>query len=79
MSTISEEDFDELKYLMNQEQAEAAMRDCIKHWHRQHLPLSMELKGIYDSLITVGFDVNQATMLTIAQLQLSVRHEDNSK
>ena len=73
------DDFDEIRHEMIQEQAEAAMRDCIRHWHRQHLPLSMELKGIYDSLITVGFDVNQATMLTIAQLQLSTRHEDNSK
>jgi hypothetical protein len=64
--------------MMQQEMAEAAMRDCIKYWHRQHLPTSMELKGIYDSLITVGFDVNQATMLTIAQLQLSKNHEDSS-
>lgn len=76
---ISEEDFNELRYLMEQEQAEKAMRDVIKYWHKQHLPLSMELKGIYDSLITVGFDVNQATLLTIAQLQQSKRDESTSK
>lgn len=73
---INEDDLNELKHMMQQEQAEAAMHDVINHWHKQHLPTSMELKGIYDSLITVGFDYTQATMLTIAHLN---GHENNSK
>ena len=74
---ISEDDFNELKYLMQQEQAEAAMHNIIKYWQKQHMPTSMELKGIYDSLITVGFDSTQATMLTIAHLNNN--HENSGK
>ena len=73
---ISEEDIKQLKYLMEQEQSEAAVLDVIKYWKRQHLPTSMELKGIYDSLIAVGFDYTQATMLTIAHLN---NHENSGK
>ena len=69
------DEFEEIKHEFAQEQAEAAMRDCIQHYHKQYLPYSMQLKGLYDSLITVGFDVNQATMLTMAQLQ-SQNHEN---
>lgn len=64
-----DDNFKEIAHEMVQEQAEAAMRDCIKHWHKEHLPTSMELKGIYDSLLTVGFDENQAIMLTISQIK----------
>jgi hypothetical protein len=71
MVNIDEDDFDRLKQEFIQEHAEAAMRDCIKHWHRVHLQTSMELKGIYDSLLTVGFDPNQALVLTLGQLQNS--------
>lgn len=67
----NQKEYENIKRAMVQEQAEAAMRDCIKHWHRTHLPTSMELKGIYDSLLTVGFDPTQAIMLTMAQIKSS--------
>lgn len=68
-AALDDDEFKEIAHQMIQDQAEGAMRDCIKYWHAKHLPTSMELKGIYDSLITVGFDANQATLLTLAQLK----------
>lgn len=71
LEALDDDDLQKIKQEIEQEQAEGAIQDLLKHWHNVHLPTSIELKGMYDSLMTVGFDSNQAFILTLTQLQKS--------
>jgi hypothetical protein len=71
LEALDDDDLQKIKQEIEQEQAEGAIQDLLKHCHNVHLPTSIELKGMYDSLMTVGFDSNQAFILTLTQLQMS--------
>lgn len=68
MTTISDDDFEQLKREAINDQAMGAMLDVVKEFQRAHLKTSLEIRGIYESLLTAGFDPTQAIMLTIAQI-----------
>ena len=68
MTTISDDDFEQLKREAMNDQAMGAMLDVVREFQKAHLRTSLEIRGIYESLLTAGFDSNQAMMLTIAQI-----------
>ncbi len=50
---------------MENEQAEAAMRECIRGYREAYMPVSMQIRGYYESLINTGFGHYDAMALTI--------------
>lgn len=54
--------------MMENEQAEGAMRECIAKYRKSYMPLAMQLRGYYDSMINVGFNEYQALNLTLVML-----------
>ena len=71
--TISKDDRDELYKEFVEEQNEGGIIDGVWHFKHAHLPSSIEIRGIYESLIEVGFNENQAIAITIAEVQISRR------
>ena len=62
-------DREEIRYLMEQEQAEGALRDCIEIYRRGMMKDAMKLRGIYLAYTTCGFSAEQAILLTIQSIQ----------
>lgn len=60
-----------LRYLMEQEQAEAALRDVIEAYRKSNMPNAMALRGIYLSYVCCGFNEDQALLLTMRSIGLS--------
>lgn len=65
---MTEEEKKQLKWLIENEQAEGAMRDCIVEHRVAFMPLAMQIRGLYESLINVGFNGNEAIMLVLSQI-----------
>lgn len=65
---MTEEEKAELRWMMLNEQSEGAMRDCIVKHRVAFMPLAMQIRGLYESLINVGFNGNEAIMLVLSQI-----------
>lgn len=66
--SVTDEEKAYLKKLMENEQAEGAMRDCIKVSRQSFMPLAMQIRGMYESMINVGFSENEAMIITLSQI-----------
>jgi hypothetical protein len=62
-------DREEIRRMMEQEQAEGAMRDCIEFYRKQMMDMAMQLRGAYLAYVNVGFSESQALMLTIQSIK----------
>lgn len=62
-------DKEEIRYMMEQEQAEGALRDCIEIYRREMMKDAMKLRGIYLAYVTCGFSGNEALMLTMQSIK----------
>ena len=67
---MTEEEREYIRRLMENEASEWAMRECIGEYRRAFMPMAMALRGYYESMINVGFDGNQATLLTMNYLSI---------
>lgn len=56
-------DKEEIRYLMEQEQAEGALRDCIEIFRQGMMGDAMKLRGIYLAYLSVGFDEYESFVL----------------
>lgn len=59
------DDFEEIRQMMLQEQAEGALRDCIEIYRQEAMKDAMMLMGYYKAYMTVGFTPEQALILTM--------------
>ena len=66
---MTDEEKTEIRRLMENEQAEGAMRDAINEYRQAYLPLAMEVRGFYESMINVGFSHNDALIMVINMIQ----------
>lgn len=67
---MTEEEREYIRRLMKNEASEWAMRECIKQYRETYMPFAMRMRGYYESMINVGFDANQATLLTMNYLNV---------
>lgn len=67
---MTEEEKEYIKKLMENEASEWAMRECVGEYRKTFMPMAMALRGCYESMINVGFDVNQSTLLTMNYLTM---------
>ena len=58
-----------IRYLMEQEQAEGAVRDCIRYYQRVMMENAMKLRGVYLAYVSCGFSESQALMLTMQHME----------
>ena len=65
---MTDEEKSEIRRLMENEQAEGAMRDGIGEYRRSYMPFAMQIRGLYESMINVGFNENEAMILTLNQI-----------
>lgn len=72
MYVMTDEERSEIRKLIENEQAEGAMRDCIAEYRRMHMPMSMQLRGYYESLINVGFSHADAMDLVIDMIHCGI-------
>lgn len=61
---MTDEERRELLRLKENEEAEWAMKECIRQYREAFMPFSMSIRGYYESLINVGFSQEQAIYLT---------------
>lgn len=63
-------DYDELRYLMEQEQAEGALRDCIEIYRRGMMKEAMKLRGMYLAFLACGFSESESLMMTMGKMNV---------
>lgn len=61
-------DREEIRHMMEQEQAEGALRDCIETYRQIMMADAMKLRGIYLAYVTCGFLHEEALFLTIQSI-----------
>lgn len=64
-------DREEIRRMMEQEQAEGALRDCIEIYRKAMMPDAMKLRGEYLAYYSCGFTASEALMLTIQSIGAS--------
>lgn len=64
-------DREEIRRMMEQEQAEGALRDCIEIYRKASMPAAMRLRGVYLAYYSCGFTASEALMLTIQSIGAS--------
>lgn len=69
---MTDKEKENLKRLMESEQAEGAMRDCIRGYREAYMPAAMQIRGYYESLRNVGFSENAAMFLTLNMINKSI-------
>lgn len=62
---MTEEEKEYLRRLIENEQAEGAMRECVKRYRESYMPVAMMMRGYYEAMINVGFNEYEALMLTM--------------
>lgn len=65
---MTEEEKRHIKKLMENEASEWALRECIGQYREAYMPLAMRMRGYYESMLNVGFNGDQATLLTMNYL-----------
>lgn len=65
---VTDEERAYIKRLMENEQAEGAMRDCIGAYRQSFMPIAMQIRGMYDALRNVGFGSNEAFVIMLSQM-----------
>lgn len=63
------DDWEEIRQMMLQEQAEGALRDCIEIYRQEAMKDAMMLMGYYRAYLSVGFTPEQALLLTIQSIE----------
>lgn len=58
----------EIRKMMENEGAEWAMRECIKEYRQKYMPLAMQIRAFYESMVNVGFNEIQAMTLTVNEM-----------
>lgn len=58
-----------IRYLMEQEQAEGAVRDCIDFYRSQMMDTAMQIRGAYLAYINVGFNSYEALTLVMKSIK----------
>lgn len=66
---VQGDDFEEIRHMMMQEQAEGALRDCIEIYRQEAMKDAMMLMGYYRAYLSVGFQPEQALLLTIQSIK----------
>lgn len=67
---MTEEEKKKIRELMENEEAEWAMRECITEYRKTYMPFAMQIRGYYESMINVGFSADQSTLLTMNYLNV---------
>lgn len=62
-------DKEEIRYLMEQEQAAGALRDCIEMYRQGVMPDAMKLRGVYLAYLSVGFNEYEAFMIMMRHVR----------
>lgn len=62
-------DREEIRYLMEQEQAEGALRDCISMYKQNFMKSAMMLRGAYLAYCACGFSAEQSLYLVGKSLE----------
>jgi hypothetical protein len=57
---------------MESEQAEAAMRECIRGYREAYMPLAMQIRGYYEAVMNTGFNSQEAMLLTVNMINQSM-------
>lgn len=70
---MTEEEKSQIRRLMENERSEWAMRECISEYRQGYMPFAMRIRGYYESMINVGFDENQSTLLTMNYLNVMLK------
>lgn len=58
-----------LRKMMQNEQAEGAIRDCIKIYQQSYMENAMKLRGAYLAYYACGFSAAESLMLTIQSIE----------
>ena len=66
---MTEEEKNELRKLMDQEQSEGAIRDCILKYQQVMTEDAMKLRGIYLAYYACGFTASESLLLTIQSIK----------
>ena len=66
---MTEEEKNELRKLMDQEQSEGAIRDCILKYQQVMMEDAMKLRGIYLAYYACGFTASESLLLTIQSIK----------
>lgn len=64
-------DREEIRRLMEQEQAEGALRDCIKTYKKGFMKSAMMMYGAYQAYCTCGFTPEQSLYLVGKSIEQS--------
>lgn len=65
---MTDEEKNELRKLMDQEQSEGAIRDCILKYQQVMMKDAMKLRGIYLAYYACGFTASESLLLTIQHM-----------
>lgn len=66
---MTDEEKNELRKLMDQEQSEGAIRDCILKYQQVMMEDAMKLRGIYLAYYACGFTASESLLLTIQSIK----------
>lgn len=58
----------EIRRMIENDQAEGAMRECIEEYRTNYMPLAMQMRGYYESLVNVGFNSMEALTLAMSMM-----------